>query len=399
MKRTPIAALVVLSLPLLACATSTETGSERVLVNSQPIQGGQIDSEHKNVVGLFMMSGGMCSGTLIAPNLVLTAQHCIAKLTPDLDGAVQCGVSKFLSPYSGKSVYVSTDTQLSQQGDFVQGAEVRVPSEGNDGCGFDVALIILSENLAVEPRTPRIDVEPQAGEPYTAVGYGVQNDYGAGGGTRMMLQGLSVQCSASECPSYYGVQSTEFMGETGICSGDSGGPAIDANGKVIGVVSRGLQGCESPTYGSVSAWRDWIMSVAVEAAEKGGYPAPFWALSGKSDPEPDPVGAGGQSGSGDPQGQVCNASSSCPAGYGCLVDTGSDGTCAAFCNESNPCGAGLECSATLKVCVSPASANPESGSSGGCSVGGGSDRGPVKPVPWIVGLGLAFLARRARRRG
>ncbi|MBK7579081.1 MAG: S1 family peptidase [Myxococcales bacterium] len=371
--------------------------------SANAIKGGAADFDDVNVVGMFAMNGGMCSGTLIAPNLVLTARHCVSKLTPDLNGAVQCGVSQFGATYAGTGFFVSTDQALSQKGNWFKGAEVRVPEDGTGACGYDVALLILSEKVDVTPRVPRIDVPATAGEPYTAVGYGQQDDNGGwSGGTRMVLGGLNVVCGAGECPGQ-SIEFTEFLGDTGICQGDSGGPALDAAGKVIGVVSRGGQGCTTPIYGSVSSWSDFIIKTALDAAAQGGYEPPFWALTGKSDPEQQPPagtgGAGGSSG-GNPQGQSCGAGQACPTGYQCYAEGPVESaTCAAQCSAANPCAGGFECN-SLGVCSAAAAApngNPESSSdSGGCSLGG--ERGPAKPVPWVFALlgACASLLRRRR---
>lgn len=46
------------------------------------------------------------------------------------------------------------------------------------------------------------------------------------------------------------------------CFGDSGGPMVDPNGLLVGVVSWGFESCAAPhfpgVYGRVSAVRDWI---------------------------------------------------------------------------------------------------------------------------------------------
>ena len=72
-----------------------------------------------------------CSGSLLAPNLVLTARHCVSVVKGTDSGQIQCGVSQFQAPHAGNQFYVSPDAVRPNTLDdpsFVQGADVRVPS-------------------------------------------------------------------------------------------------------------------------------------------------------------------------------------------------------------------------------------------------------------------------------
>jgi hypothetical protein len=75
------------------------------------------------------------------------------------------------------------------------------------------------------------------------------------------------------------VEADEWRGDHGICNGDSGGPAIDGEGFVIGVTSRGPAGCDDPVYGDLTGHAPWLRDAARRAAQGGSYEVPSWASS------------------------------------------------------------------------------------------------------------------------
>ena len=142
---------------------------------------------------------------------------------------------------------------------------------------LSILVVVHIYNLAHLTRLDNAHelVRVEAGEPYTAYGFG-DDEADAGAGVRRRLDGLSVDCVGLSCPDRE-VFETEWVGSDGVCSGDSGGPALDASGRVIGVVSRGYRGCRAPVYGSIPAFAAFLESEALRAAAEGGYEPPVWA--------------------------------------------------------------------------------------------------------------------------
>jgi V8-like Glu-specific endopeptidase len=400
-------ALVAAALAALACSAPTDAD---VASRTQPIAGGTADLSHENVFLLVRESEdsvALCTATLIAPNLLLTARHCVSPGTGD--DHVLCGDSVLGAPYPGRAFIATNDAQPRQGSAIFHGVDVRIPGLGEDTCGYDVAIIILKENVPDDvstPAVPRIDREVMPGESYTAVGYG-ENEYGGPTHGRMQLGDLSIGCQPGSCGD--GVESTEFLGETGICSGDSGGPALDADGKVVGVVSRGGPDCSTPIYSTVTAWQDFIIETATEAAKLGGYEAPFWVTTGLSD-RPVVVGqggagAGGAGGAGSEpplasQGEACDSAIACGADLVCFA-AGNDasGQCAPVCRQASDCDDGLACldAGSVSVCALPTGRTDETG---GCSVAQAGSRGSLAgALLATLGAALGFALRRRSKVG
>jgi MYXO-CTERM domain-containing protein len=279
------------------------------------IVGGMEDSTHKGVFGMVIQNRSICSGSLIAPNLVLTARHCVSALSTGGD-QVNCGETNFDPPYDASEFALTWAQNLNQtvpQNSVYGATEVRVASGTNDVCGNDVALLILDANVPSGDAAliePRVDEAPETPEAFSAIGYGLNDPddtSGASAGVRRMASGLKVGCvGAAECDGAQASDS-EWAAYTPVCSGDSGGPALDAQGRVIGVASRADANCEVALYGSVSSFKALIIDAAIDAADQGGYDPPDWTGMGPVDPmdggvpdagTPDAGSAGGSGGRG-----------------------------------------------------------------------------------------------------
>jgi hypothetical protein len=332
----PESALLLLALFAGACdRTATELSSP---AEQRMIKGGYDDVWDDGVVGIVMFGGGglgTCTGSLISPNVVLTAQHCIAPLSGRAEnGGVACGQTTFGAAYRPDRIFVTTEPTMprSQLG-YLPVDRVLVPEGSNQVCGNDVALLILKAPMDVGPGqvlVPRVDEPSAAGDQYSAIGYGATDDAGSGSGQRRRRDTLFLSCVAT-CGR---ASPTEFVGDKGVCQGDSGGPAVDLEGRVIGVASRGGSGCTFPIYGYVYAWADWIKDNTYRAALGADIEPPAWSDGWPTAPE-----FNGQ------VGETCDEAEDCP------TEMCQENLCTRACNEAAPCPNGWTCLDSFGVCA------------------------------------------------
>jgi len=292
---------------------------------SATIQGGKNDGNaHPSAIGLMVNFVSICSGALIAPNLILTARHCVATPPPQID----CATAKFpAEPVSGGSVYVTTNPNLltTQPMDYIRGAKIFTP-EPTGVCGNDIALVVLEENIDGVPLVaPNFDTTRFTehtggfGYTYTAIGYGLDAAVSSpnSSGIRRILDHISVSCvpgaanPLTDCDAIKGLQGVyapeEFIGGSGTCQGDSGSSAYEQRAfnknelVSLGVLSRGGasgDNCVGSFYTRTDSWKDLILEALAYAQPLGGYPTPAWAAGGSETAASAGVSTGATTGGG-----------------------------------------------------------------------------------------------------
>jgi hypothetical protein len=284
-RRLTLACLAAPALLALGCAGAGDGPEEPVGRVEQAIEGGSPLKGHPEVVRLTWVSGDQassCTGIIIAPDLVLTARHCVSSFE---EPKKQCRDGEEAGAKGELSVAVRTtegvDTLPVEEG------SVLVPDDedGEPHCEADIALVRAPGLLGYRNErwfwvaSPRLDSALAPGETYSALGYGSTSGDGTGGGELRRRDGLRVSCLGVGCEATTGALPQEWEGDAGVCEGDSGGPAIDADDRVVGIASRSYDAdCGSPVYVSVFAWRWWLQRVALESADLASYRNPPWAL-------------------------------------------------------------------------------------------------------------------------
>ncbi|HVH45545.1 MAG TPA: trypsin-like serine protease [Labilithrix sp.] len=345
----PAVTLTLLS-SLAACSsTSGNVGqrAERVgAERSAVIKGKPSDTSQDSVVLLVHYdpenaSFGQCTGTLLAPRLVLTARHCVgdtdAYAACKADGTpVAAGVIR--KNHAAKTMYVFTgkDRPDFTGADHTEpaGVGLKILDDGGKNlCNHDIALLVLKEPIKDVPiASIRLDEDVAVGELITAVGWGV-TDKTPQPDQRQQRTNVEIISVGPE-KSLGSVPPNEFQVGESICSGDSGGPAFAQKTKaVVGVVSRGgnaQAGGENDDpaapcidgrnlYTKISPFKELILQgYALAEAEP-------W-LEGGPDPRKSKAKA------------ACTSGDECRSGL-CLADPDAESakTCAEDCSTNGTC--------------------------------------------------------------
>lgn len=225
--------------------------ARKLVEDRRRIVGGLETADFPDCVAIGAPNAWCCTGTLVAPNVVVTAGHCKAG-----------GCSA--------RVFVGTDVEGDGQVVEVERAEAhpdyKPPNNTND-----IAVLVLAEDLAVEPREIADQATVDAASTTRLAGFGNTDVFSSGGYGRRRMVDVPI---ASDDPKFGADPDSEFVAgapflDRDSCNGDSGGPAYvesDDGWFLAGATSRATASAFRPCgdggiYTRVHSFADWVRSV------------------------------------------------------------------------------------------------------------------------------------------
>ena len=253
-----LVALTLVGSLATACSGTPQAAEELGRAASPIIDGTASDDSQNAVVRLLIFdspnskSAEVCTGTLLAPDIVLTARHCVSRAEEsvtclEVDGKLVGGA--IFEDHQAGNIIVLVGTKPDPNATDAIGAKIFHDSATNL-CGHDLALVVLDRKLASPIAPIRIDAPPTRNERFTAVGWGT--DGTAFPSVRQQRANVQVQELGPivldlDTGHRVAIGSNELLTDEADCSGDSGSPALDATtGAIIGVASRSGVGASNP---------------------------------------------------------------------------------------------------------------------------------------------------------
>lgn len=251
-------ALGFASIVIVGCAPPVEGHAEHSPMGrtiQRIVNGSASGADQDAVVALARFENGarvgLCTATLVAPNLALTARHCVSATDPSAacgsDGAPVVGAMLHGDRAAGAlAVFTSTSGGLpdtTNQANASAHGKTLVVDDATTICNHDLAFVILDASLS-SPIAPVRLGTTSATDLLTAVGFGI-TELGALPALRMQRSGLAlVGLGPMQFPddARYGAGDAELVIGESACAGDSGSPALAASGAVVGVASRAGNG-------------------------------------------------------------------------------------------------------------------------------------------------------------
>lgn len=214
--------VAILSFALFGCGESPEAETD-----SADIIGGTL-STRENVVAVTAIfnkeTTAFCTGTVIAPTIVLTAAHCVVPPRKGAEVEVLVSFGNVLDDDGlGFNVTYTTRTFIHPM----------YETHSENGDGYDMAVIELPEPIRVKPA--KLNTRPLPKDLATVIQHGFGRDKDGATGTKRLIVADVNEISERE----FGAG---WSGNQ-VCKGDSGGPSFASfggqNDVLVGVHSWG----------------------------------------------------------------------------------------------------------------------------------------------------------------
>jgi hypothetical protein len=378
-----------------------------------PIVNGVLSVSDDDAVVAVLGPQNGCSGTLIAPDVVLTALHCVSDFDPrtsfvcQSDGTLSPDSSGgTLGPMIDPPSLVSVSVGVRVGTNRVK-AKAFYGTGATETCRDDLAVIVLESapDLGSAPLVKlRFDTRTKKRDLVRALGYGDTSGTSSvqGRQERDDMTVLGVGAVNTDTTGDPDIIPNTILADEGPCHGDSGGPLLaEDTGAQVGVYSvLNSTVCAGPgvtnTYTNVAGFEPLIREAMASVGEEPLV-------------DPPPAGTGGSSGSGsggstttgqagEANGAGAPSDAGAPSSSG-GTDVGGSGGSGARGGTSSGATGGTDMTGD-DTGTDPGMQGTGSGSrrSGGCTLAAGGSRGSGARSLGLIGLlGLAVMRRRRRQ--